>query len=104
MTNFDELDPGIAATVLKLRAAGFETTDSGDGISKFKLGIADETTIPFPHIAVQSSRFGIIDDADRLHVFLKAHGLHDGAQIEATYDPADQSAILLVTWTERETP
>jgi hypothetical protein len=50
------------------------------------------------HISIKSSRLGLVEDADRVHAFLKLNALHDGAQVDATYDPGDGTATLLVTW------
>ena len=41
----DDLDPGIVKLVRALREAGFETTDSGDGVSKGADGA------PYAHVA-----------------------------------------------------
>ena len=36
--DYGELDPGIRETVRRLNEEGFETCDSGDGVSKFEKG------------------------------------------------------------------
>jgi hypothetical protein len=76
------LDPGIRATVVTLRAAGFETTDSGDGLSKLSVWVASDEAIPFPHVACVTAREGCFLEADRL-----ADLLGDEWQVEASYAP-----------------
>ena len=53
----DDLDPGIALTVAWLNAKGFTTTDSGDGVSKFRPvegypNPKQGDALPFPHVAI----------------------------------------------------
>jgi hypothetical protein len=45
-----ELDPGIRDLVVHLRGLGFDTMDSGDGVSKAESGYL---YTPFPHVIVQ---------------------------------------------------
>ena len=53
--NYAELDPGIRRVVAMLRHFGFETTDSGDGVTKFKDPSWDpDELIPFPHVVVHA--------------------------------------------------
>lgn len=93
--NYKALDPGIRDIVRQLNEAGFETTDSGDGYSKPPLACV----LPFPHVAIKSSRDALIEDADRVYRWLAEHRRR-ARFIQATYDPKDQSAIVFVGWRE----
>lgn len=53
--DYDALDPGIRDVVRLIREAGYETTDSGDGISK---RATQPDALPFPHVVV---RLGLVD-------------------------------------------
>ncbi len=90
--NYDELDPGIRATVRWLRANGFETIDSGDGKTK-QDWIAEGAALDFPHVHMQTKRATLLDEADRLDRLLAAH--HIDGLIEATYSPGSPSVISL---------
>lgn len=58
-----ELDPGIRDIVLRIQAAGFETTDSGDGVSKPQEWYESGEAIPFPHVVVRTTPKRMIVDA-----------------------------------------
>jgi hypothetical protein len=60
------LDAGIRDVVLKLRAAGFHTTDSGDGVSK----PCDERTFDGPHVCVTCEPMDASVEARRLKSLL----------------------------------
>lgn len=47
--DYEALDPGIREVVRLIRDAGYETTDSGDGISK---RATNPDALPFPHVVV----------------------------------------------------
>jgi hypothetical protein len=83
------LDPGIREWVLRLNGAGFTTTDSGDGATKFKEGRGFESVLDFPHVHMTSTRVDLLEEADRLHALFG-----DWGTVQATYDPADDSALL----------
>jgi hypothetical protein len=87
-----KLDPGVRSIVSFIRAWGFETTDSGDGVSK----PPGPDVLPFPHVVIRSTPGRLVDDARRLRKFLCPYNAPE--QIEATYDPADESAVILVRW------
>lgn len=97
----DALDPGIRQVVLLLRSWGFKTTDSGDGVTK--VGIM-ECAMPIPHVVIPATRCTMHDVADRLYGKLGDLGCEvdlvdlvlPNVKIEATYDPADESAIVIV--------
>lgn len=92
--NLAELDPGIRDIVAHLRAAGFETTDSGDGRSKEP----DPEVMPFAHMAIASEPARLLADADAALAFLAAAGVPPGFQVEATYWPIGGNAVVLITW------
>ena len=51
----DTLDLGIKDLVLELNRRGWNTTDSGDGVSKFDpdYPFYDPEAIPFPHVVIR---------------------------------------------------
>ena len=63
-----DLDPGIRDLVVYLRSCGFETTDSGDGVSKPD----DERVFQVPHIVARIHKSDMVcllytsDAADEL--------------------------------------
>lgn len=91
-----ELDPGIRNLVMALRAAGYNTTDSGDGVSKPKDWYESGEALPYPHVAI------VLADASRLVV--EAHRLQawldlvwgGGWTVEASFRPSDGVGILMV--------
>lgn len=92
------LDPGITATVSLLIAAGFNTTDSGDGVSKPDVG----RVFDFPHVVAVVAPDDLLKEARRLRRILEFVGIiprpQDGTHpaIEAAYDVgADVATILL---------
>jgi len=49
--DYDEIDPGIRDVVRRLREAGYNTTDSGDGVTKFaEGGEAMDCALPYAHV------------------------------------------------------
>lgn len=106
---YDELDPGIRETVRWLNDHGFETTDSGDGLSKFDaegepMKGWEDCVMPFPHVVISVDAIFLVRECDRLVRHLEAiglsigqQGLDDGIFIQGTYDPAlpDKGYILL---------
>jgi hypothetical protein len=89
--DYQALDPGIRAIVMRLRQAQFETTDSGDGTSK----PADERVFEVPHVVCEVAPGQLLEEADRMARVLDQ--LEPGWVVEATYFPTDQTAILLAT-------
>lgn len=83
------LDPGVVEIVRLLHSAGFETTDSGDGVSKPDVGRVFE----FPHVFCRVDRDDLVDASDRALRILRDAGLA-GWSVEASYNPADEVAIL----------
>lgn len=91
-----DLDPGIRDVVQLLWAHGFTTTDSGDGVTKYML-YGDDEALTAPHVAITTNPDRLFDDAERLRDALVAEGitLRPG-QIQASYDPVDDSCVLLL--------
>lgn len=92
--DYDELDPGIRDIVRLCRENGFDTCDSGDGVSKPDVGVADEHGIveswACPNVAVQVERETFFTEADRLQQLLGGEW-----RIEATYWPTGGNHMLL---------
>jgi hypothetical protein len=90
MVDPSDLDPGVRDLVIALNATGWETADSGDGISKPK----GERAFDFPHVVVRPrERDSLIWDADLLKHWLDRRGL--GAwHVEASYCTHDGVALL----------
>ena len=88
----DGLDPGIVRVVGILQAAGFCTTDSGDGISK----PPDAIEMPFPHVVAVVDADQLVAESHRM-----AAVLGDGWCVEGSYSPHDGKAILLASANER---
>lgn len=91
--------PNIRRVVKMLRSGGFETTDSGDGVTNVAAGM--ECAVDFPMVAIKPA--GALEiEATRLLVFLREHGLviepqgHDAPCIQASFDPVDGSAVILL--------
>lgn len=105
--NYDELDPGIRHAVHLLRAWGFSTTDSGDGKTK----PAHPDVLPYPHVAILAERDHLCHEADSVALCLRQYGwgVAEGfppgkPTVQATYDPADETAIIMVTWPPAAAP
>ena len=100
-----KLDPGIRRTVSWLRRHGFETTDSGDGISKMIDATPEDGVLNTPHVVMVIDPFRMEADSHRLLDLFDDHGVtlrvqgskDDGVQILASYDPADRVAVLMLT-------
>lgn len=93
---FADLDPGIRETVRWLNAASFRTTDSGDGVSKREM-IASGEALGVPHVAMRVHPRVIVSEANRLLELVIARGLiSDPGTIQATYDPADGIAMIML--------
>lgn len=91
------LDHGIRELVIWLNAEGFETSDSGDGATKGDAGW------PVPNVAIKSRPAEMLADAHILMMKLAGRGvvvkpcnLDDEPFIQATYDPAEESVIIVL--------
>lgn len=104
----EQLDPGIADVVIMLRNLGFNPTESGDGVSKPDV----ERDFDVKHVAcawepphgdgpnaLEIGRTDFFVAADRLQNVLGA-----GWKVEASYDPADNSYVLLATKKDPPSP
>lgn len=98
--NYESLDPGIRETVRWLNARGFETTDSGDGVTKFAAGYSTDEAFDVPHVFIHCNPHDIWVQSTRLLRELTEAGFcvepvgHSAIYIQATYDPADDSALI----------
>jgi len=88
--NYAELDPGIRDVVSLLREHGFETTDSGDGVSKPAEWYASGEAMPFPNVAAKVARESFFGEAARMQEVLGPKW-----RIEATYWPSSDVYMLL---------
>lgn len=98
-----DLDPGVRDLVIALNAAGFETTDSGDGKSKFVAAAPGEEIIPFPHVAIRVRSNDLVKEADRLSAWMIDQGMPVDQQgirwhwyIEASYDPFVEDGMIFI--------
>lgn len=96
-----ELDPGIREFVRFLRMHGFDTSDSGDGVSKHPEARGFDST----HVAITVEPARLCLEADRLMALLQQQGLEpmplgpdedDSLTIEATYNPAEFGYALIL--------
>lgn len=94
----DVLDPGIRQTVAWLRENGFETTDSGDGVTKTQKGWPTEGVLDFPHVFMVVDESKLEAEARRLRNLLWARlgRQPEPGMIQATFDPADGSRIIML--------
>jgi hypothetical protein len=96
----NDLDPGIRDVVAFLRLWEFKTTDSGDGVTKRAAGWSENEAADYPHVHMMAPPSRLIAEAQRLVKVLAVNGVGvspcgEGAvHIQATYDPANESAIL----------
>lgn len=100
--NYNELDPGVRETVRRLNDWGFETTDSGDGITKIEAGQSTDEVLDRPHVFIRCKPQELCLMADRLMRELTRAGFcvepcHTSSiWIECTYDPADGVAMIML--------
>jgi hypothetical protein len=95
-------DLGVRELVERLQAAGFRTTDSGDGVSK----PAEQRTMDIPHVCIHPDAEELISEANLVALFLRDRGVtleplgpdspEDHPRVEASYDPASGVALILV--------
>ena len=102
-----DLDPGIRNVVALIRGAGFETTDSGDGVSK--LGTEQAGCMRTePHVVVRVPLGTLERSTDLLVAFLQSLGLTvvplpfdkvlpGEVCVEGVYAPASGVALIDVT-------
>lgn len=98
------LDPGVRDLVLALRSAGYETTDSGDGVSKPQV---DGCTLPFLHVYIHVPNhnvWSLVSYADDLQRWLEKHG-YSALTVEASYVPGESAMCMVrkkLTWDDIE--
>jgi hypothetical protein len=103
---YEELDVGIRKTVQWLREHGFETTDSGDGSKAATM----ECALNYPNVAIRIDDVDALQfEADRLYELLEEREIDVAPQgtdgepfIQATYDPADGSSIIVLAYVNDE--
>jgi len=79
----DGLDPGVTALVQLLYSAGYNTTDSGDGVSKFKNRERHtHYELDVPHVFVLIPRKDANQAVDDIHDLLKGRGVVFGEDME----------------------
>ncbi len=120
LLDYDKLDPGIRETVRWLRGLGFNTTDSGDGVSKrpgdcvcqphmshtnqpcvacVESGVYD-CWLPYANVAMVVPPLGgvagawdLAGELYKLGIDVKEGG-PSGPSVQFTFDPADASGII----------
>lgn len=93
-----ELDPGIRDLVVRLNAAGFVTTDSGDGTSKPKDWFESGDALPYPHVFCKAKAESMISEAHRALQLVQDAGW----LVEVNYRANDGSAVLSI-WKDAPT-
>lgn len=88
--DYKALDPGIRDVVRLLNDHGFQTTDSGDGLSKPAEWYESGCAMPFPNVAMTTTRETMIAAADRAQALLG-----DGWTVEASYSSRSRDVLLL---------
>lgn len=94
---YDLLDPGVRRLVRFMRRRGFATTDSGDGTRE---GLPGDRA--HAYVAVRSSAAALAEDSRRVRDHLAGVGVKLGPVgtlpcLQATYCPADDVAVLVLT-------
>lgn len=97
----ESLTPGIRRTVLLLRSWGYETCDSGDGVTNVAAGM--EGARDYPHVVIRlKDACWLADAAHYLARKLHAYGVGTGAvgsgkpAIQVSYDPEIKLALMEV--------
>jgi hypothetical protein len=96
--NIDDIDPGVRMVAAALDDAGFDVTDSCDGVARGR------DVMDTPYVSVACTPADMADTADRLMAWARARGLPVGSQgdpdvrvwITASYDPADGTALTVL--------
>lgn len=115
---YDDIDPGIREVVIALNGSGFRTSDSGDGVSK-KGTPLEGCMMETPNVVMTTPAHHLVAEADRLRCVLESWGVRvgptkaqveelagpqsgdaseygHGVSIQGSYDPGDQSAIIML--------
>lgn len=105
--DYDKLDPidynmidlGVQKLVRLLRTNGFDTCDSGDGVSKQP----EHRFFEHPHVFINTEPETIAGECDRLHALLASVGVlvppagpdeTPTPEIGGSYDPAGRLALI----------
>lgn len=94
-----EIQPKMRRLVGWLNSWGYETTDSGDGVTNVEAGM--EGALPFPHVvmvvhppaALVTYSLGLLCDLEVIGVQMRGRS---DRWIEATYDPVDGVATMML--------
>lgn len=104
------INPGVRCLVGWLNANGFETTDSGDGVTNLAAGM--EGALDYPHVFIKGHPDTLLREARRLavelHIRFGVKLRPQGADpkipaIQATYDPVDESSVIALTGVDDRT-
>lgn len=90
------LDPGIKRVVAALRARGFITTDSGDGVSKSGELLGRGCAEPYPHVFMVVSASALVEEADRLLMVVRGGLFTEESVAELSADPFDVEQVRAI--------
>ena len=89
------LTPGIRKTVLWLRSHGYDTTDSGDGVTNVEAGM--ECALDIPHVCMMTTPLKMVAASRNLLDLVTSVGIKaEQGMIEASYDPVSGVALLML--------
>lgn len=90
-----EIQPTMVRTVAWVRSLGFETTDSGDGVTNVDAGM--EGAMSVPHVVARVPTHALVAYADVMWGAVRVRGLdRRGATVEAVYGPGDGVATVVI--------
>ena len=89
--NFADVQPAMRGVVAWLRQLGFDTTDSGDGVTNVAMGM--EGALDIPHVFMLCASEVAFAEADRLWAEVNRKGL-TGATVQMSYSPEDRECVL----------
>jgi hypothetical protein len=103
--NFNEINPGIVKIVAMLQANGFNTVDSGDGVTNVELELED--ALEFPHVFMVVDPDKLVTESQRLYDLLEpAANFNPDVEmipdqplgtIEVSYSPVDKSCVMALS-------
>jgi len=97
------VDPGVRTLVALLRCYGFETTDSGDGLSKAPE--EHECALPFANVFIRHPNPAtLIEATDRLTELMAelTGGFREGQSVEANYTVDAGGIIAVIGVTDKD--
>lgn len=97
------VDPGVRKLVALLRAKGFDTTDSGDGLSKAPED--HECAMPFAHVFIlHPNPSTLIATTHYLTEFMSGMvgGFREGQSVEANYTVDTGGIIAVIGITDKD--